>query len=217
VSSRPTASRLLRLGVPRLVLSSLGPLGAYYAGSRLGGVLLGVLAATAVSLAVWAWERRAGRPGLLARFALALVLVQAAVGGLTASPFLFFAPKAVADIVEGLAYCVSCLTRWPLATIFGRELVQIPASAYGEPRVRRVFVRITLAWGAYFTLRGVVSLAVLAGSSTQTYLLVRALMDVPVVVPLLAGSLAYGVHRLRELPHGTVTGGSAVRLREEAA
>jgi hypothetical protein len=190
-----------------LVLNGFGPVGSYYAGSQVGGVLGGIVAAAAVSLSLWAWERRAGRPGLLARLSLALVLIQVTLGLLTHSAFLYFAPKAAADIVEGLAFYGSCFTRWPLATIFGRELLELPRSFCSEPPVRRVFIRITVAWGTYFTLRGAVCLAILAGSTTETYLLVRALIDAPVVLPLVAGSVAYGVRRIRALDGDARPGG----------
>jgi hypothetical protein len=186
-------------GAPRLLLNSLAPVAGYYVASRLEGVVAGVIAATAISLALWARERRAGRPGLVARLALGLVLVQATAGLLTQSAFLFFAPKAMADILEGLAHYVSCLTRWPLAAIFARELVTVPRATLGEPCVRRLLVRITLVWGTYFTLRGIVTLSVLALAGTETYLLVRALIDAPVVIPLAVASLAYGSRRIRAL------------------
>jgi intracellular septation protein A len=211
VTRRTTVGGVLRSSVPRLILNSLAPVGAYWAGSRLGGVLAGVALATAASTALWARERRAGRPGLLARIALAVVLVQAVAGALSNSPFLYFAPKAAVDILQGVACYVSCLTRWPLASIFARELVRLPRTVYDEPPVRRLFVGLTVVWATYFTLRGVVTMVVLATASTDTYLLVRALIDAPVVVPLVAVSLAYGLRQMRQLapPQLRVTGDAA--------
>lgn len=186
-------------GLPRLLLNSLGPIAGYAAGSRLAGVLGGMLAATVVSLSLWAWERHAGRPGVLARLSLVLVLIQAGLGFLSHSAFLYFAPRSIVDLLQGLAHYVSCFTRRPLAAILGRELVTLPRSDFDKPPVRRLFVLLTVVWGTYFTLRGAITLVVLVAFSTEAYLLVRALLDAPLVVPLAAASLAYGTQRLRAL------------------
>lgn len=192
----PTLSR----GVPRVLLSSFGPILGYTAGSSLGGPPLGIAMATAASLSLWTWERRAGRPGLIARFALGLVLVQVTLSLVFRDPALYFAPKAVADICVGLVFYGSCFTRLPLATIFARELLAARTTAYERPALRGTFIHITCAWGSFYTLRGTVTLTALAASGPAGYLLTKGVMDAVLIAPLAAGCLAYGLHRLRTLP-----------------
>jgi hypothetical protein len=198
-----TAAEVLRRGVPRILLSSLGPLAGFWAGSRLGGLYAGIAFATAVSLAVYWWERRRGRPGLLARLSLAVIVLQVLLGGLGESAFLYFLPRIGVDVAEGLAHYASCLTRRPLAAVFARELVTVPHAVLQRPPARRLFVRITLVWGTYFTGRGLLTLVVLVSAGADAYLLVRALVDAPLVIPLLAASLTVALRRLPRLASGS--------------
>jgi intracellular septation protein A len=194
-SAPGVAQRLWRI-VPRLVLNSAGPLVAFYLGSRAVGTVGGIVAATVTSLVLFGWERRQGRPGMLARLSLAVVVLQATAGLIAGSAALYFLPKVTVDLVQGVAFFLSCLTRRPLAGAIAGEFVTVPQRMLGEPAVRRVFVRLTLLWATYFTVRGLICLAVLVTASTQTFLLVRALIDAPVVIPLLAVSLRYGMRNL---------------------
>jgi intracellular septation protein A len=198
---------VLRAGVPRIVLSSVAPIAGFYVGSRVAGVSGGIAVATLASLAVFVRERRGRRPGLIARVSLAVVVLQAVLGAVAGSAFLYFLPKALVDIAFGAAHFRSCLTRRPLASTLARELTPVPPALASQPHVQRLFVQITLAWGTYFTLRGVVTLTVLAMVSTDTFLLVRTLIDAPTVIPLIAVTLGVALRRL---------GGGVPRLEPSA-
>lgn len=191
---------LLRTSVPRLLLNSVGPIGGFWLGDTLTGIAGGVLLATVASLGLFGWERRKGRPGRLARLSLAIVLLQVTAGLLAGSAVLYFLPSVSVDLVEGSAFGISCLTRLPLAGVLAAELLPLPPAASHPPALRQLFVRLSLVWGIYFTCRGAISLTVLLTASTHTYLLVRSLLDAPLVLLLAAGSVRYGIRRLGTIP-----------------
>jgi hypothetical protein len=100
-------------------------------------------------------------------------------------------------LIEGIACYISCFTRLPLAVVLAGELLALPRSALRLPPVRRLFIRLTLVWGTYFTVRGLICLVVILVSPTEVYILVRALLDTPIVIPLVAWSIGYGVTKLK--------------------
>ena len=75
----------------------------------------GIAAATLVSFALYAYERRAGRDGLLVRLSLAFVLVQAVVGLVSGSTVVYLATPVLANAIWAAAFLVSAAVRRPLA------------------------------------------------------------------------------------------------------
>jgi Protein of unknown function (DUF3159) len=191
------ARSVLLRGAPRLVLNSVGPIGAYALASHLTDVLGGVLAASVTSVALFLWERSQGRPGILARLSLAVVLLQVVMGLIGRSPVLYFLPSVGVDLVEGAILLVSCLTRFPLFAAISREILPLPKDFTRDPAGRRLFVGLTFVWACYFLIRGAISLSVLLLAPTSTYLLVRVVLDAPLVIALAALSLRYAMPRIR--------------------
>ncbi len=63
---------------------------------------------------------------------------------------------------------------------------------------------LTVTWGAYFLARALVRLAAFETLSTDAYVLVVALSDVPFLIALLAWSVAFTARRFRFLYRGRV-------------
>jgi hypothetical protein len=78
--AEPSFRSILRTGLPGFLREGFLPVGAFYVGLKAGGLAMGIAVSTAVSVAVYLFERRAGRDALLVRLSLGFVLVQAAVG-----------------------------------------------------------------------------------------------------------------------------------------
>src|SRR5436190_18281650 len=77
----PLALRaVLRRSAPRLVRDALGPLACFFIGWKLVGVGFGIALATTFGLVMYRHERRSGRPAIVVRVALGLVLIRAVVG-----------------------------------------------------------------------------------------------------------------------------------------
>lgn len=194
-----TTRTVLRSAAPRLLLNSVGPIGAYAIADHLTNVVGGVLAASVTSVALFGWERRKGRPGILARLSLAVVLIQVAMGLLGRSAVLYFLPSVGVDLVEGTVLLVSCLTRFPLFAAISGEVMPLPPGFIRGRGAQRLFIRLTVLWGCYFLARGVVSLTTLLTAPTQVYLIVRAGLDAPMVLMLAALSLRYALPRVRRI------------------
>src|SRR5262249_44460785 len=75
-----TAKAILFGSGPRFARDAFGPVLAFYVLWKLWGLVPGVVAATAVALLVYRYERQQDRPGLVVRVALRVGLIQAAGG-----------------------------------------------------------------------------------------------------------------------------------------
>src|SRR5205085_11061801 len=91
------------------------PLAAFDIAWTLSGLAAGIAAATVVSFALYAYERRAGRDGLLVRLSLAFVVVQAVVGLVSGSTVVYLATPVLANAIWAAAFLVSAAVRRPLA------------------------------------------------------------------------------------------------------
>ena len=193
----PSLKILLLGSGPRFMRDAFGATIVFYVGWKLHGLLLGVVAATAWTVAVYVWERRHERPGLAARIGLAIALVQAAGALASQSPIGYFAPPVIINAVYGLAFLVSVVIGRPLAAVFANETYPIPADIRALPAVRRTFAHISLVWGGYLIFRSVFRLVVLLHYSVDVYVAVNVVTAGPMITGLMAWSFWYGLRRIR--------------------
>jgi intracellular septation protein A len=159
---------------------------AFYGGWRVAGLTAGIAAATVTAGALWWWDRRQGRRGLLVRVGLALVLVQAAVGLLSGSERLYLAQPVLVNGAWSLAFLGSAAAGRPLVGTFAAELADIPDEVRASATYRSIFGLASAVWGAYFLARALVRLWVLANGSIEGFLLVNAATGTPVMLALFA-------------------------------
>ena len=193
----PSFRQLLLGSGPRFLRDAFGATVIFYLGWKLHGLMLGVAAAPAWTVAAYTWERRHQRPGLAARIGLAIALVQAAAAYVSQSPIGYFAPPVIVNAVYGLAFVVSVVIGRPLAGIFARETYPMPAEIYALPAVHRTFVHISLVWGGYMLFRAVFRLFVLLNFSVDVYVAVNVATAGPMITALMAWSFWYGLKRIR--------------------
>ena len=182
---------------PRFARDAFGPVLAFYLGWQLLGLTAGIVAATVVSVGAWLYERRRQRPGVMARISLAIVFVQAGVGLLSGSEVAFFAPQVIINLVYGLAFVVSALIDRPLAGTFASEMTDIPAEVRASATYRRVFGRISLAWGVYLVARAVVRFLLLVAVGVDAFVASNLLTGAPVMALLMTWSVWYGTRGFR--------------------
>lgn len=194
----PSFRRILGAGLPGFLREGFLPLGAFYAGLRLGGLATGIGAAAAISVAVYLYERRIGRNGLLVRLSLAFVAVQSAVGLAAHSTTVYLAQPVVANAVWGLAFLVSVPLGRPLAGTLACAWYPFPRSFRATARFRRVFGVESLVWGGYFLARSALRLAVLLQGSLESFLVVAFLTGTPTLVVVLVWSIRYAIRRLTQ-------------------
>lgn len=210
----PVRTRDLLLGSgPRMARDAFGPLVVFYVGWRLAGLYVGIVAATTVALfALWS-EHKHERRGLMARIALGFVLVQAALGLVTGSEWLYLAQPVLVSGGYGVAFLGSVVIRRPLAGAFAEETYPFPDFVRTSATYRRAFSRISLVWGSYLVGRSALRLAALSGSSVEAFIAVNLITGVPFTALLLGWSVWYAVRFFRRSEEW----GAAIRLLDDVA
>jgi hypothetical protein len=168
----------------------------FYAGWKLSGLVVGVVAATVVGLGAYAYERHRERPGVMARVALAFVLVQAAVGLAAGSAKVYLAQPVLLNGALGLAFLVSVFAGRPLAGAFAAEMYPFPPQVRESATFRRVFTGVSLAWAVYLLARSSLRLFTLS-LSVDAFVAVNVATGFPVSAALMSWSVWYGVRGFR--------------------
>ena len=195
----PTFWGVLLTGLPGFLREGFLPLGAFYAGLELQGLAAGIVASALASVAIYAYERRAGRDGLLVRISLGFVAVQSLIGLASNSTTVYLAQPVLIAAAWGLAFLVSVPLGRPLAGALAAAWYPFPAWLRASARFKRVYAVESLVWGAYFLGRSGLRLAVLLHGGVGNFLLVTFLTGTPVMLLLLAWSVRYSMRRLADV------------------
>jgi hypothetical protein len=187
----------VRRSGPRLVRDGFGPLATFFAGWKLFGLGAGIAAAVVFGVAVFVHERRQGRPATVVRLALVLVAIRATVGIVSGSGSAYLATEIGIDMLLASTVLGSLTTSRPFASWFAADVYAFPREILDSHTYRHAMRVITIVWGCYFLLRGLVRLAALLTLSTDSYALVVALTDAPFLIALLAWSVYYSVNVFR--------------------
>ena len=182
---------------PRFARDAIGPVLVFYAGWKLLGLTAAIVGATALALGTFGWERRKARSGLGAALGLGIALTQAVAGLATGSAVAYFLPGVIANALYGVAFIVSVLIGRPLAGVFAQETYPFPPAVKASLTFRRVFSRVSLAWGVYLLLRSALRLAVLSWRDVDLIVAVNVLTGMPFTAALTAWSIWYGVRGFR--------------------
>jgi intracellular septation protein A len=194
----PITVRSILLGSgPRFARDAFGPVLAFYVLWKLAGVVWGILAATAVALLALRYERSRDRSGILVRLALALVLIQAVVGIVTRSAELYLIQPVIISGLWGVAFIGSAVIGKPLTGVFANELFPFPDEVRRSETFRRVFSRLSYAWGAYQLFRSGLRAATLLGLGVDLYVVVNLATGVPMIVGMMSWSIWYAVRSFR--------------------
>jgi hypothetical protein len=192
-----TVRSLLFGSGPRFAGDAFGPVLAFYIGWKVAGTEVGIGVATAVGILAWYAARRRERPGAVALLALAFVFVQAGVGLAFDSARVYLGQQVFLSGGLGVAFLVSIALRRPLAGLFAQDIFPFPDEVRSSATYRRVFTRISLAWGIYQVLRSVVRLAALSKGSIDAFLVVNLITSGPFIVALMSWSIWYAVRVFR--------------------
>jgi intracellular septation protein A len=182
---------------PRFARDAFGPLLAFYVAWKTAGVVVGILVATVFATLAWVYERRHGRPGMVARLSLGLVVIHAVIGLATHSATIYLAQPLLLSGALGLTFTVSTFVRRPLAGIFAVEMFPFSPEMRSSEEYRRVFGRVSLAWGAYLLVHCGVLLVVLLWWGVDVFVVVNIATSAPMMTGLLAWSIWYTVATFR--------------------
>jgi intracellular septation protein A len=194
----PITVRSILLGSgPRFARDAFGPVLTFYVLWKLAGIVWGILGATAVALLALRFERSRDRSGILVRLALALVLIQAVVGIVTRSAELYLIQPVIISGLWGVAFIGSAVIGKPLTGVFANELFPFPDEVRRSETFRRVFSRLSYAWGAYQLFRSGLRAATLLGLGVDLYVVVNLATGVPMIVGMMSWSIWYAVRSFR--------------------
>lgn len=196
--TEPTFRGILRTGLPGFLREGFLPLGAFYVGLRLGGLPVGIGASVVASVAVYLFERRAGRDALLVRLSLGFVVVQSAVGLASNSTTVYLAQPVLLTAAWGLAFVVSVPIGRPLAGALACAWYPFPRWFRETEPFKRVFGVESLVWGSYFFARSGIRLAALLHGSLESFLLIVFLTGTPAMLVLMLWSIRYAMRGLAE-------------------
>ena len=197
---RASVTALLLDSGPRFARDAIAPPLAFYVVFKTVGLTSAVLAATLVSAAIWWWERRRARTGIGASIGLAVAASQALAGLTTGSAVAFFAPGVLVNALYGLAFFVSVILGRPLAGVFAGETYPFSPAIKASATYRRVFSRVSIAWGTYLLARSVARVLALAHGDVDVIVAVNVLTGVPFTAGLTTWSIWYGVRGFRRSP-----------------
>jgi intracellular septation protein A len=191
-----TPGSLIRESGPRILRDGLGPTLTFYAGWKLSGLLVGVIAASLFSFACFRHEHRHGRPGLIASLVLLFVVLHATVGLIAHSATVYLVQPVVLSGVQGLLWLGSVAIGRPLAALFAREIFEFPPEVKQSALFKTVFTRISATFGVYFIISGLIQVLILVIVGVDVYVGVHAAGIVGIVL-LAAWAIRYSVNTFR--------------------
>ena len=194
---RVSAWALMLGSGPRFARDAFGPVLLFYVGWKLVGFRAAILAATALAIAAYIWERRQARSGITAGIGLGIALVQATAGLASGSTTAYFAPPIIINGAYGVAFLVSVAIGRPLAGVFAQETYPFPPQVRASHTFRRVFSRISLVWATYLLLRTGLRFFALLRSSVEFYLVINVVTGIPFTAALMSWSIWYSVRSFR--------------------
>src|SRR5206468_10802412 len=89
---------------PRFARDAFGPVILFYVGWKLTGFRTAILAATALAIAAYVFERRQAGSGITAGIWLCMAQAQARSGRASGGTTAYFAPPIIVDEAYGLAF-----------------------------------------------------------------------------------------------------------------
>ena len=183
--------RIIREATPRLVRDAFGPLATFFVGWKLLGLTPGIFLALAFGTLVFVHERRQGRPAALVRVAMVIVCIRAVVGLSSGSASVYLAQEIGIDVLLATVVLSGLATGRPLAAWVASDVFPFTEEMRASATFAQVMRTVTLVWGFYFLARASVRFVALLSLSTDNYVLVIALTEVPFLVGLLAWSVHY--------------------------
>jgi len=181
---------ILRKGGPHLVANAGLPILFFYVGWKASGLVLGIFLATAVGIGAYLYERNKERPGMIARLALAFVIIQGAVGLAFGSAKVYLAQPVILNLLLGLVFLVTTLRGKPFAGQFAEELYPFPPEVKASDTFKRAFARVSIVWAVYFLFRSVIRLYMLQWS-VDAFVIVNVITGFPIVAGLMSWSVWY--------------------------
>ncbi len=185
----PTWRLLVGRGLPQFLFEGFVPVLVFYGLWRAAGLAPAVVASTALSLAIAAWQARHGREAGLAVVSAVFVAVQALVALAAHSATVYLAQPVVLSAAWGLVYLGSVVVGRPLIGVFANAWYPFPPWFRASAPYRREFGLQSLVWAAYCLCRASLRLFVLLHSGIGAFVVTSFVTGTPVLVVLVCWGL----------------------------
>src|SRR3954464_10321369 len=187
---------LFRSVGPRLLRDTPAPTLSFYGVWKLSGnVIAGIATGSAVSLVAYRYERRHSRPGVIARFVLAIVVIQAIVGLATGSATAYLIQPAVLGAINGAVWLGSVAIGKPLAGLFAHEVFPVDDEMRASPEFRAAFRHVSLLFGLFFVTFAAIQIVVLLIVGVGAFVAVRV-ADLVCMLGMVVYCLRYLARRI---------------------
>jgi intracellular septation protein A len=183
---------LARHALPRVIESTIIPVGLFYVFLRVAGVWGAVIAGLGWSYAAIARRLLRGDrvPGLLVLAALGMT-VRTAIAAASGSVFLYFLQPSLVTVVVAGAFLLSVPAGKPLAGRLAHDFCPLPASLMDRPAIKQVFVRITLLWAFVNLVNATVTIWLLLTTPVAVYVAAKTLVSLAVTAAGIAVSVLW--------------------------
>jgi hypothetical protein len=171
----PSLFTILRRVAVSLMIAVVVPATLFYVLLVTLGITVAIVAALGWVYGAIAWRRVARLPvsGLL--LIMATVLTIRTVFTLsTGNTFIYFLQPLVSDGAVALLFLASLATTRPVVARVAADFYPMDEQLAALPRVRRLFRRLTLMWGAVCLAKGSVGLWLLLSLSTPNFVLFKS-------------------------------------------
>ena len=218
VDAPPTFRSVLQRYGRRAVTDSIIPLVLFITVNTLFGLAAAMVVGTLWSGGLIALRRARGQAaGGLVWFSLGFVLLRGVAGVLTRSDAVYFGPAIVNNFVIATAFAVSVVVRRPIVGYIAPVFYRFPDAVRKHPTYTKVFGRLTLAWAVLQMATGLFQVWLITNTSTNTYVLMRSVVSIPLMVGLFAISLRYPRRAFARDPELAVWAAAAEQRRLAAA
>jgi hypothetical protein len=223
-NSRPATARAgIAVLMPIAVFDIAGPIIVQSVARSHGASVTVALALSGIPPAAWVltnmiWHRRVDAVGV---FVLTSIILATVIGLASGSGRLYLLDGAILTGVFGLVCLASLATPRPLMFHFALAsnggLESARGRAFAErwryPSFRRVFVVLTVVWGAAFVLQAAINAVIIEATSTDRAFLINKILPY-VFLAALGSWTAFYAMRAKRRGEAARAAGTAARLQQ---
>ena len=185
----------------RFLVEGFAPLLIFLVANLARGLAWAMGAATAWAVGVMIVRRINGKSmSAFVWVVLGYVLVRGAAGIASHSDAVYFGPGVVNNFVIGLVLVGSVVVRRPIVGLIAPYFYPFTDEVKAHDAYRKVFGRLTLAWGMLQLSTATFQVWLLATASTTTFLLARSAVGWTLGIALFAVSLHYPRRAFARVP-----------------
>lgn len=191
---RPRLGSVIRRVSVNLLIACVIPATLFYVCVVVAGVWVAIFAALGWSYGAIAWRRLTGRrtSGLLILTAIVMT-GRTAVAVLADSTFLYFLQPIISDGAVATALLLSLATARPVVARLAGDFYPMDHELSVRPRIKRLFRRLTVLWGALSLGKALMTLWLLQSQSLETFVLVKGISVLSINTLAVAATIAAAV------------------------